>query len=65
MYIVRFRTHGPWQQEEFSDRMAGSAVHPAYIRAIELAKSYAHVSICRVSDMREWKDGSCNDWHND
>lgn len=61
MFIVRYRTHGPEQQETFPD-IKGTT---AYARAEELAKSYSKVSMERRSDMVEWKDGERGSWHND
>lgn len=70
MYIVRYRTHGPWQQETFPERIPVDNGFlegwvEAYNRSVELAKSFTEVRYERVSDMIEWKDGKRGEWHDD
>lgn len=45
MLIVRYRTHGPWQQDVFDNNDALHDMAAAIARYEELSKSYTHVKL--------------------
>lgn len=57
MWLVKYRTHGPWQQETFLEMEEFGA----YNRAIELTKTYREVRYeHHVSTA--WRDGTMVMW---
>lgn len=51
MYVVRYRTHGPWQSEPRDTSEAAMEL------ANELSKGYKHVVVDYHEQLLEFKDG--------